>query len=359
VVNPSSAQRVLIYRLGSLGDTVLALPCFHLVRRVFPAAQISVLTNHPVEGRAAPLAAVLDGSGLIDHVLDYPVGLRSPAQIARLLRQIRSLRFDVVVHLTAARGFAASVRDYLFFRACGIPKVIGVPFERFDLRVREIAPGKFESESARLARRVSELGDARLTDPQSWDLCLTNDEQREADQLLENGGIISPIIAVGVGTKQIVNDWGIENWSRLVAELARVCPEASLIAIGSAEERAAVDSVFDMWNGRSANLCGKTSPRMSAAILRHAAVFIGHDSGPMHLAAAVDTRCVAIFSRRFPLGQWFPRGEHNTICVPDGLCSTCATTGCRQVNGACVRSVPVEQVLKALTAQLKCHVVAA
>ena len=359
MVNISSAERVLIYRLGSLGDTVVALPCFHLIRRVFPAAQITVLTNRPVEGRAAPLAAVLDGSGLIDGVLDYPIALRSPAEIAQLRGRIRAQHFDVAIHLTSARGLAASLRDYLFFRACGIRNVIGVPFGRDDLRVPEIAPGRYQSESARLATRLGDLGDARLSDPRSWDLCLTNDEQREADQLLEDHAIVSPIIAISLGTKQIVNDWGIENWTRFIAELARICPEASLIAIGSAEERPAIDSALEMWKGRSANFSGNTSPRVSAAILRRAAVFVGHDSGPMHLAAALNTRCVAIFSRRFPLGQWFPRGEQNTICVPDALCSTCSPTGCRQVNGACVRSIPVEQVVNAVAAQLSCHVVAA
>ena len=52
-------MRILIYRLGSLGDTVVALPCFRLIRSHYPEAEITVLTNIPVSGKAAPLKACL------------------------------------------------------------------------------------------------------------------------------------------------------------------------------------------------------------------------------------------------------------------------------------------------------------
>ena len=50
-----SDRKVLIYRLGSLGDTVVALPSLHLIARAFPDAERRVLTNFPVSGKEAPI----------------------------------------------------------------------------------------------------------------------------------------------------------------------------------------------------------------------------------------------------------------------------------------------------------------
>jgi len=60
-----SVQRVLVYRLGSLGDHLVALPSYRLMRRAFPRAECRLLTNLPVSVKAPPAAAVLDGMGLV------------------------------------------------------------------------------------------------------------------------------------------------------------------------------------------------------------------------------------------------------------------------------------------------------
>ena len=348
-----SPRRILIYRLGSLGDTVIALPCFHLIRRAFPSAHITVLTNRPVQGKAAPLESVLERSGLIDGVIDYPVGLRAASELTKLRAQIRAQKFDLAVHLTAARGFVNSVRDYLFFRWCGIATVIGVPFRREDLHVRRAANGLAESEAERLARRVRKLGDARLHDGSSWDLQLSEEEQQRADELLARAGIVSPFLAVSLGTKLPANDWGVDNWRQVLDALTASSPGLPIVAVGAEEEREALDSALAGWKGPAANLAGQTSPRLSAAVFRRALLFLGHDSGPMHLAAAVGTPCVPMFSARFPRGQWFPRGDTHTILVADKLCADCPGVDCRQVNGSCIRSIKVDEVVTAVTEKLK------
>jgi len=125
--------RILVYRLGSLGDTVVALPCFRLIRKTYPPARITVLTNIPVSGKAAPLESILENTGLIDAIIPYPLGLRDAHALLQLRAQIAREKFDLVISLAAARGRAASIRDYLFFRACGIRKIVGIPWSRRDL----------------------------------------------------------------------------------------------------------------------------------------------------------------------------------------------------------------------------------
>src|SRR2546422_11247102 len=82
-------RRILIYRLGSLGDTVVALPALRLVARAFEDAERWVLTNFNVSHKAAPMASVLEGTGLVHGYLEYPPGLRRLSGVVQLRADIR------------------------------------------------------------------------------------------------------------------------------------------------------------------------------------------------------------------------------------------------------------------------------
>ena len=314
-------MRVLVYRLGSLGDTVLALPCFHLIREAFPNAQVTVLTNAPVSGKAAPLEAVLGSSGLVDEVLHYPVGLRDMGELKKLRDRLRAEKFNVVISLAASRGLVASLRDLLFFRACGIPRTIGFPFKRLDLAsaLRADQSGLYESEADRLLRRISRLGTADLADRKWFNLHLTAAEREDAVRLLLAHHLPEKFIAASLGTKTQLNDWGTENWSNLLHQLSARHPDLGVVLLGSADESVRSQALLESWTGPSANLCGQASPRVSAALFEGASAYIGHDSGPMHLAAAAGVRCVGIFSARCPPGQWFPLGRGHTPLYPSSF----------------------------------------
>lgn len=353
-----SVQRILIYRLGSIGDTIVALPCLRFIRSAFPSAQITILTNRPVQTNAAPLASVLGNSGLFDEVLAYPIELREPGEITKLRDRIRAGRFDLLIHLTAARGFLRSVRDYLFFRWCKIPEIVGLPLRREDLRVARTRTGLYEAESMRLARRLKNLGEVNLSDPRSWDLELTAQERNQAKQLLAGAEIQCPFIALSLGTKFLVNDWTAENWKNLLTGLSGSYRDLSVIALGAEEEREKTNLVLSGCPGTVANFCGQTSPRVSAAILEKAAVFVGHDSGPLHLASAVGTPFVGIFSGRNPPGQWFPHGNGNRIVMAEKLCGACPVSDCRQINNKCILSITVNEVREEIERQLEPALVA-
>ena len=100
----TSIKKVLIYRLGSLGDTTVALPCFHLIERAFPQAERVLLTNFPVHAKAPAAAAVLGSSGLVQGYMRYTAGTRNIVELLRLGWRIRRFRPDVLVYLTPPRG---------------------------------------------------------------------------------------------------------------------------------------------------------------------------------------------------------------------------------------------------------------
>lgn len=343
-------RRILVYRLGSLGDTILALPTLAHVRRTCPTANITLLTNIPVSSKAAPVASILDGAGVIDDTMSYPVATRDRGELFALHRAIRRKRFDLVVHLTAARGMINSVRDAFFFRSAGIPRIIGIPWRHCDRECLPLAsqPDCYEWEAARLARRVRALGAVNLSDVSLWDLRLSSGEKQSATDLLRKHGITGEFLAVGVGTKVEANHWTASNWNQLISLLAASAPAgAGLVMLGTEGEYGEAEDCLRCWKGPKANLCGQTTPRQAAAILQRALQYVGHDSGILHLAAAVGTKCVGIYSARNPPGQWYPMGKEHIIFYRQTDCFGCRLDRCIEQKKKCILSISPEEVASA------------
>jgi ADP-heptose:LPS heptosyltransferase len=108
------------------------------------------------------------------------------------------------------------------------------------------------------------------------------------------------------------------------------------------------DRAGEQGGGRSPvlNLCGQLTPRESSAVYRRACVYLGHDSGPMHLAAAVQTPCVAIFSARQPAGVWFPFGLGHRVLYRPVDCRGCGLETCIVERKKCILSITVDEVME-------------
>lgn len=340
-------KKVLIYRLGSLGDTVVALPCFHLVARVFASAKRVLLSNFPVHGKAPAAAAVLDNSGLVHGYLRYTVGTRNAGELLRLAWSIRRFRPDVLIYLTAPRGEKTVRRDVAFFRLCGVRRIIGLPIGDFGKNQFDAANGLWESEAARLARCLRSLGDPDIQDPLNWDLRLTEAEKCKATELVAPFGGRS-IIACGPGTKMQAKDWGEQNWQELLTLLYARFPKHALALIGAGQDSDASEYAAARWNGPKLNLCGRISPRETAAVLGRASVFLGPDSGPMHLASCIGTPCVIAFSARGLPGIWFPAGRQHQVVYHRTSCHGCGLETCIAEGRRCLTSITVDEMAEAV-----------
>lgn len=316
---------------------MVALPSFHLIARAFPNSERALLTSFSPHERTVSPLALLDETGLIHQNITYVPERWNLPGLLRLREEIKHWEPDILIYLAEPRGRLSPWRDALFFKGCGIRRIIGVPYTKAMRENRWLAErGSFEHESERLARCLKELGEAWIDQSSSWDLRLTGAENERARRTLEGWDGKKDFIVCHVTAKVREKDWGNKNWSSLFTRLSQSYPDLGAILIGGADEAEESAGIAKAWEGKTLNLCGRLSPRESAAVMKKALLYLGHDSGPMHLAAAMGVSCVALFVVPPLPGVWFPYGATHRVICPSPL-------------GRSVAPITVDQVFRAVS----------
>ncbi len=349
------SKRILIFRPAGLGDALVTLPFFHLIARRFPQADKRVLCTLPPGAMFASLRSILDGSGLVQGYfeVDFHRARHNLRDQLALRKLIRSWRPEFAIYLVAPRTLPRLLSEAMFFRLCGIRRIVGARFTRSFQEYRWIS-GKqlFEHETERIARCVAELGDPELGNPASWNLRLTPSERAAAQTIVREAIGGRDFLVIATGTGMDANDWGEPNWLRFTQRLAGVAGHYGLALVGARPDHPRSEAVRSAWPGPSVNLCGKFTPRENAALMEMATLFVGHDSGPIHLAATVGLRCVGIYGGRNMPGPWFPYGEGHRIVYHEVPCSGCGLAECVRYAKKCITSITIEEALHATTTQL-------
>jgi ADP-heptose:LPS heptosyltransferase len=306
-------KRIVVFRVGSIGDTVVALPCFHTVRRAFPDAHITLLTNVPTSTKAAPLMMILgqDGS-FVDDVIDYPGGLSSPLEAAKLALRLRRVGANTLVYMMPVRSAKGLKRDAMFFRLAGFRNILCIPKGEAQRVSRvDTHAGVVEPEAQRLARCLSPLGETDLRDRAQWDMRLSEAERAEGTRLAAQ--VPAPFLALNTGGKVASKDWGFDRWAELLARFRARTEAPGLMLVGAPDDADRAAALIEAWGDGGVSLCGGPNPREAAAALSHARLFLGHDSGPLHLAQCVGTPALGLFGDYNKPVQWHPIGSHVSV----------------------------------------------
>ena len=349
----SDLKRILVFRIGHLGDTIVAIPAFNSIRDAFPDAEITLLSNSDAKNPGYVAARnVLPEKGLFDSWIVYSSGesvMETTGMYARLLRKLRSGKFDAVFYLMTRNRTAARIkRDRMFFRAAGISEIIG---DRY-LMNHLIDPAR--GHPLPTLQRESDfflemLADAGISASRRFsDMRFTHSETSDGEKwLASNCGEDyreKRIIAIAPGSKWESKVWKEEHFvdvtSRLVGKHG-VYP----VVFGGPEDRPKGERILSAI-GTGSNAAGELNVRNGAAAMRHAALFLGNDTGTMHMAAAAGAVCVAVFAAiDFP-GRWYPFGEGHKVFRAAVECEGCHTPDC--FNGhLCLRSVTPDEVFDA------------
>ena len=339
--------RGLVYRPGSLGDTLVSLPAIAEIRRRYPEHRLTLLTESPVAGRVSPWI-ILKETGWFEDVCFYVV---KPASAAdrwhnlSLALRLRGIGYHDIFSLAPPRTTRQLRMDSSIFRG-----VVGA--RRYHAAWRpawppsSVDPAHVEHEGLRLLRIVDPAANGEALD--NFRLLVPETEQAIGRGLLNELGVRPDqmLIGVGPGSGRSATAWPAERYATLGSALLGQFRNMVLLAIGGSRERGLCDQLCAAWGPRSHNLAGRLSVFGSASVLSQCATFIGNDSGPTHLAAMVGIPCVAIFSARNAPGQWQPLGAHHIVLEDRPECAGCMLDDCVHEANKCLTRIETGRVVR-------------
>jgi ADP-heptose:LPS heptosyltransferase len=163
-------------------------------------------------------------------------------------------------------------------------------------------------------------------------------------------GRLGTLIGVGPGAKMASNVWPEERYTELVRCLINQ-PGVYPVVFGGPELSALGDRLVAAW-GCGVNAAGRLSVRQAAATLSHCRLFVGNDTGTMHLAAAMGAPCVGIYGARNWPGQWYPYGAGHRVLRRSVLCEGCLLHECIEHDMKCLKLISVNEAVAACRAAL-------
>jgi lipopolysaccharide heptosyltransferase II len=340
LIDWTKANRVLVVRLRSIGDTVLSTPALIALRRFLPAARIDIL----LEDWVAP---VLAGFDAVDNVISFKKDdLKSRLQTAALIRRAK---YDVAFNLHG--GTTAT----FFVRASGAPHRVGYRELQYNFLYNHLlssAADFWQKEITHSAeQQLALLGfvGVPVKDRPKSRLVVTEDARNSIEQRLKKSQIPNPKSQIALlhpvaafATKQ----WPTENFARTAEFLSE--KGFAPIAVAASKEREVLKRLKQVSQIPIITFDNLSLPEITALAAR-AKIFVGNDSGIAHIAAAVRTPAVVIFGSS-NVNHWRPWTDAPHEIVSEKMpCQPCAGYFCKEFGEAeCIKRITVESVCHAV-----------
>jgi exopolysaccharide biosynthesis WecB/TagA/CpsF family protein len=336
-------ERILIVQLADIGDLVLATPALAALREARPDAHLTLLAH-------AHSAALIEGTGLVDALIVFereafsrPRSLLSPALLRRVWA-LRGGRYDTVLFLHHFTLKAGTLKFALIAFGSGARRRIGLENGNGWFLTERLPDQGFGAyhQAEYWLRLVALLGASSAVRPA---------QVASAPPPLPPKTVPRVVIHAGSGGYSLARRWDAAKFAA-VAERLRHERGAEIVLVGGAgDDTAAVQAQL---SAPALDISGKTTLPQLVGVLHSADVFVGADSGVMHLAAAAGAPVVAVFgpSNAAAWGAWTPHGRSEIVrSAPE--CSPCSyvghAIGLREGCAArtCMRMVTPEQVTAA------------
>src|SRR5580765_7050038 len=335
----SEVRNVLVIRLRSIGDTVLATPSLVALRRFLPHAKIHLL----LENWVAPL---LEGSELVDRVIHVP--RQSNSGRARLARELRRTRYDVVYNLHG--GTTAT----FLTRATGARHRVGFANYQYARLHNHVAPLPQEIwQRAALHSVEQQLAlvgwtGVPVTDRPATQIPLTARAAQSVSSRLQAKSLDEkqPFALIHPAAAFETKQWATENFARVAEDVT--ARGLTPVAIVSSKERQVLSSLANESSTPIIGFDDLSLPEVTALAAR-ARLFVGNDSGIAHIAAAAGAPSVVIFGSS-NIVHWRPwTTKPNEIVYEEMPCQPCHGYFCAEFETPqCILRVPLERVAGAI-----------
>jgi heptosyltransferase I len=366
-------HKILLIKLSAVGDVVHTIPVLNKLRRRYPTAQLDWLVTPSIAELLRHHAAI---SNIIEFERDAwstPWRFKPFTSYARLAAKLRAAAYDLVVDMHGQFRTAALTL------ATGAPSRIG--FDRPRAGVWDASPRKFPEQARKHAWQGAREGswvaythhipvptlDLHAVDrylnvgpilgldrgPADFSFQIPQSAVSRVEALLAQHGVNrTDIVIMAPGTIWETKHWGSDKFAHVARHfIAKGC---AVTLVGSQRERVVCEEVADLAPG-AVNLAGMTTLSELAALTRRSAICITNDSGPMHLAVALDRLVISIFGPTDPI--WIgPYGRADAVLQADLECSPCYLRRLKQCghDHACMHNIsPVAVIERAESALCK------
>jgi len=300
-------NRILVIRGGAIGDFILTLPALNALREAFPGAHIEILGYKHIaelaENRFYAQAVRSIEYGQLSSF--FAADSEMPAELAGYFAS-----FDLII-------------SYLY----DPDRIFECNLHRCGVKDLLCGPGKIVENgrhaALQLTRPIKELG-IRVGDL-TEKIFLSEEDRQFAREFLQTSS--RPIIAIHPGSGSKTKNWPLQNWIELFSsngrfsgagdEPGRKGKRPSLVVVSGESDKAQITQLEHAWKNRDVRFAKDLRLPHLAAVLEHS-IFVGHDSGISHLAAAAGANCILLFGPTDP-NVWAPRNENVQVVVaPSG-----------------------------------------
>jgi len=365
-LNPA---KILIVRPRRIGDIVMTTPAVALLKRHFPAARLTYLVEEPYR-------KLIEGNSELDGIIAVPPKQRF-AGFVRLVRRIRKESYDIlldlhggpraswITFLSGAKtkaGYDIRGKRFLYHirvprRGAGGPihsvqnhanlvRALGAEFGDSEIPALSL-PAANPEEAERVENILRQychpesFGGSHSPAPRKDEILRTaQDDNKDAKQL--------KLVVVHIGAGNRFRDWGAGNIAALTKLLARL-PNVRSVLIGAAADLKIQDEVLAEGDAAVIPLAGRLNLIEIRELIGRAALFVGPDSGPMHIAASTETPIVAYFGPTLPahFAPWRPGGNRTVILEKKIPCRPCKQRECETNDFRCLLTITPDEVFAA------------
>ncbi|MDF2572350.1 MAG: rfaF [Sporomusa sp.] len=332
-------KNILIVKLSAIGDVIHALPVAPALKKCFPQAKITWVVEQPAYD-------LLTNNQYIDEIIVFEKSkFKSLSGFTRnapsFIRSLRDRQFDLSLDLQGLLKSAAisylsgAPRRLVYCNAREYSDVIGH---------KVCGPNSGGHIVERYLDVVRELG-CKIDQPE-FILNTTEKEAALAGAISKQAGLDlnKPYIVLMPGTNWPNKCWPIDNFTQLAGKLF----EEKLIPVfvGGNADKTAMHEIISKSTILPVDLTGKTSLKQLAHIVRNAKAIVAGDTGPMHLAAAVNTPVVALFGPTDPERNG-PYGVGHIVLTVGHSCQGCWRRQCPEGKD-CLANIGVKEVFEAV-----------
>jgi heptosyltransferase-1 len=338
-ISPSNQyNNILIVKLSAIGDVIHALPVAHALKQKYPQARITWVVEKPAYD-------LLTNNPSIDEIIlfDKP-RFKSLAGLLKyspeFSRGLKARHFDLVLDLQG------------LFKSAAIVALSGAKLRLGYCNMRELSqwistPVCGKHSEGHIVERYLDVARYVGCDVNRAVFTLNNtpEEAANASAIAEQAGLPSnrPYVILAPGTNWPSKCWPVECFGKLAAELN--CSGIIPVITGGASDTGLAATIRNACSA-AVDLTGKTTLKELVFLMKGASCFVGGDTGPMHLAAAVQTPVVALFGPTDP-GRNGPYGDIHTVITVQEDCQKCWKRECPKAK-QCMAGIEVQPVLEAV-----------